>query len=153
MLDVVGHKITQREAVMCGHEIYARSGWSAVAIKDVGGAGEPLRQLADAVGVAAPEVADMVSETIVPFAPARPEGAHLVAIGAHVPRLGDDLDLAEHGIFANRLLEWMILIDMMAFVPDQGGCKIEAKTVHTHLSNPVAQRIQHHAQYAGFGCI
>ena len=151
MFDVVGHQITQREPVVCGDKVHARRGCPAVSIEDVGGAEQPLRQLTHSVGVAPPKVADMVAEAIIPFAPTRPEGAHLVAVRAHVPGFGNDLDLAQHRIFTDRLLERVILIDMMPLVSDQGAHQVEAEAVHSHLGDPVAQRVEHHPEHAGFG--
>ena len=126
-------------------------GRPAAAIEDVWRAGQPLRKLADAVGIAAPEVADMVAEAVIPFAPARPEAAYLIAVRAHVPGFGDHLDLAQHWVFADRTFERVILIDVMPLVADQGAEEIEAEAVHPHFDDPVAQRIQHHPQDAGLG--
>src|SRR5512133_1511170 len=116
VLDVVGHQVTQRKAVVGGDEVNARGDGPVVAIEDVRRARQPLRQLTDSVGVAPPKVADMVAEAIIPFTPPSPEAADLVAVRAHVPGLGNDLDLAQHGVLSDRLLERVILINMVALV-------------------------------------
>ena len=103
------------------------------------------------MGVAAPEVADVVAEAVVPLAPALAEGPDLVAVRPDVPRLGDHLDPAEHGVLAERLLEGVLLVDVVALVAQQRGDQVEAEAVDAHLGDPVAQRVQDEPQHAGLG--
>jgi hypothetical protein len=43
------------------------------------------------------------------------------------------------------------LINVVALVSDQGAHQVEAEAIHSHFGDPVAQRVEHHAQHAGFG--
>ena len=121
-LTSVGHQIAQRVNPSCAVTKFTlAAARPAASIEDVG---EPSNRCASSPTpwvVAPPKVADMVPEAIIPFAPTGPEGANLVAVRAHVPGLGNDLDLAQHGIFTDRQLERVILINVMPLVSDQGA--------------------------------
>ena len=71
---------------MGGDEVDAAGGGGR---EDVGGAGERGGEVAEHVGVAAPEAAHAVAVAVVPFEPVGGEVAELVAAGADVPGLGD----------------------------------------------------------------
>ena len=86
VLALVGDEVGQRQAVMRGDEIDACGSSAApCAAEDVGRAGEPGRQRADHAAVAAPEAADIVAETVVPFQERRREIAELVAARRRCP--------------------------------------------------------------------
>ena len=93
VLLVVGDEVVQREAVVRGDEVDARPGLAAAAVEDVGRAGQARRERRRR-RLAAPEVAHRIAVLVVPFRPARREAADLVAAGAAIPGLGDQLDLA-----------------------------------------------------------
>src|SRR5262249_49428965 len=88
---VVADQVGQGGAVLGGDEIDAGPRPPAVMVEAVGGAAEPRRQVAHLARVAAPVLPDVVAEAVVPFRPARREAADPVAVGAQVPRLGDQL--------------------------------------------------------------
>src|SRR3712207_9471085 len=68
-------------------------------------AGDASGELADRGILAAPEVADGVAVLAVPLGPQRREVADLVAAVADVPRLGDQLDLADHRVLVHQVEE------------------------------------------------
>ena len=101
--------------------------------------------------VAPPEVADVVAEAVVPLAPAWSEGAELIPVRTHVPRLGDQLHLAQHRVVAERDLERVFLVHVVPLVPEQRADQVEAEPVDPHLGHPVAQRVEDHPQHARLG--
>src|SRR5918994_5359391 len=103
------------------------------------------------MGIAAPEIPDMVPEVVVPLTPAGAESAKLVAVRTEIPWLRDHLDPAQDRIIANGHLEGMLPLHVVALVAEQRGDQVESKTVDTHLGHPVTQRVEHHPQYSGFG--
>ncbi len=96
VLLVVRDEVVQREAVVGGDEVDRRGRPPAVVAVEVARAGEARGEVGDAL-LAAPEVAHDVAVDAVPLAPQHGELADLVAAGPDVPRLGDQLDLREHG--------------------------------------------------------
>ena len=105
VLLVVGDEVPEREAVVAGDEVDAGRGSAAVALVEVGGAGQPVGEVADPAGLAAPVVADGVPEAPVPFCPADREVADLVAALPDVPRLGHQLHLGEDRVLVDDLEE------------------------------------------------
>ena len=73
--------------------------------------------------------------------------AELVAAGADVPRLGDQLHPRQHRILAQRVEEARAGIEAVGLAA-QCHAKIEAKAVDMERRHPVAQRIHHHLQHA-----
>ena len=151
VLDVVGDHVAQREPVVGGDEVDAGRRPATVAVEDVGRSGQPLTHLRDPVAVASPEVPDVVAEPVVPLAPVATEAADLVAVRAEVPRLGDDLDPAQHRIVAEQLQERVVQVDLVLLVADQRRHQVEAEAVHAHLGDPVAQRVGHQLQHPRLG--
>ena len=91
----VGGEVGEGEAVVGGDEVDGAGGGRRV---DVGGAGEGGGEVAEHVGVAAPEAAGAVAEAVVPLEPGGGEVAELVAAGADVPGLGDEDAVGEERV-------------------------------------------------------
>ena len=90
---VVADQIVQGEPIVGGDEIDAGVRAAAIVLVQIGGAGQAIGQLADQSALAAPVVAHHVAILAVPFAPADRKLADLIAVFAHVPWLGNQLDL------------------------------------------------------------
>src|SRR5690606_40437778 len=114
-------------------------------------AGEARAELAVVPRLAHPEGADRVAIAVVPLAPAGREVAELVAAGADVPGLGDQLRAREHRVLGDRLKERRARDQgraaMRRLAPEHRR-QVEAEGVDVHLLDPVAQRIEHELQYA-----
>ena len=92
----------------------------------------PPNELADGALLAAPEVADGVAVLAVPLGPLRREVAHLVAAGADVPRLGDQLDLADDRVLLHEVEEGRQPVDVVELA-GKGRGEVEAEPVDVHL--------------------
>ena len=68
-------------------------------------AGQARGELADGAAVAFPEPADDVAILAVPLGPQHGKVADLIAAGADVPRLGDQLDLREDRVLMDDVEE------------------------------------------------
>ena len=145
VLLVVGHEVAQREAVVGGDEVDA--GERAGDRSARRGRREPVRREANSPSerLAAPEVAHGVAVGAVPLGPLGREAADLVAAGADVPRLGDQLDLADDRVLLHHLEEGGELVDVVELA-GQGGGEVEAEAVDVHLGDPVAQRVHDQLQ-------
>jgi hypothetical protein len=77
---------------MRGDEVDAGLRCAPGCAEDLARAGKALCQLPDAGAAGQPEGTHVVAEAVVPFAPAGQEAAEPVAVGADVPRFGDQLD-------------------------------------------------------------
>src|ERR1700760_1701808 len=110
-----------------------------------GGAGETGGELGQGGAGAAPEVADGVPVAAVPLGPQRREVADLVAAGADVPGLGDQLDLADHRVLLDQVEERGELVHLVELA-GQGGGQVEPEPVHVHVQDPVAQRVHDQLQ-------
>ena len=109
---------------------------------------EPVKrdgELAEAGRLAAPEVAHGVAVLAVPLRPQRREAADLVAALADVPRLGDQLDLADHRVLVDQVEERGQPVDLVE-LPGQRGGQVEPEPVDVHLGDPVAQRVHDQPQ-------
>src|SRR4029453_17686583 len=95
-------QVGEGEAVVAGGEVDGAGGGPAGRLVDVGAPAEAGRERTREAGIAAPETPDVVAIAIVPFRPARRKGAEAVPVGG-VPRLGDQLDVAEEGILRDSL--------------------------------------------------
>ena len=145
VLVVVGHEVVQREAVVRRDEVDRRERAAAVGLVEVAAAGQPGGELAERAGLAAPEVADRVAVLAVPLRPQRREVADLVAARADVPRLGDQLDLADHRVLLDEVEERRQPVDVVELA-GQGGGEVEPEAVDVHLGDPVAQRVHDQLQ-------
>src|SRR4051812_47803865 len=104
----------------------------------MGAAAAPLVKIARAAdsrgkfrrhaSIAFPESPDSVSVLAVPLRPQGGKVADLVTAFTQIPRLSDQLDLAEHGILMDDVEERAQLIDFVELAR-QGAGKIEAKSV------------------------
>ena len=140
VLVVVRDQVGEGEAVVGGDEVDRVERLAAVVLVEVGRAGDPAGELGQRGRLAAPEVADGVAVLAVPLRPVRREVADLVAAGADVPRLGDQLHLADHRVLLHHLEERGQPVHVVE-LPGQRGGEVEAEAVDVHLGDPVAQRI------------
>ena len=140
VLLVVGDQVVHREAVVGGDEVDAGHRGAPGVLIEVGGTGDAGGELAQRGGLSAPEVAHGVAVLPVPLAPQGREPAHVVTAVAHVPGLGDELDLGEHRVLVDDVEEGAELVDLVELA-GQGGGQVEAEPVHVHLSDPVTQRV------------
>src|SRR5690606_882025 len=114
----------------------ARGGRAAMLAEDVARAGDARGDLAPVRGLAHPEGAHLVAVAVVPLAPAGREGAELVAAGADVPGLGDQLHAGEHRVLGDRLEERRPAGEgraaMRRLAPEHRR-EVEPETVDVHL--------------------
>ena len=146
VLVVVGDQVGQGEPVVGGDEVDAGEGAPARGLVEIGAAGQPLGQLADGGTSLAPVVADGVAVAAVPLRPQGREVADLVAAVAHIPGLGDQLDLADHRVLLDQVEEGRQPVDLVK-LPGQAGGQIEAEPVDVHVEHPVAQRVHDELQH------
>ena len=148
VLLVVGDQIGEREAVVAGDEVDAGERPAPGGLVEIGATGQAFGQIADGGAALAPVVADRVAELAVPLRPQGREVADLVAAVADVPGLGDQLDLADHGILLDDVEEGGQPVDLVELA-GQAGRQVEAEAVHVHLEHPVAQGVHHQLQHVG----
>src|SRR5690606_22632955 len=120
-----------------GDEVDAGVGSAAVVGVEVATAGQAVAELGGLAGVAAPEAPDRVAVAAVPFRPGHGEVADLVAAGADVPGLRDELHLGEHGVLVDDVEEGAEAVRFVQ-AAGEGGSKVEAEAVDVHLQDPVA---------------
>ena len=101
-------------------------------------------------GLAPPEVADRVAVAAVPLRPLGREVADLVAALAHVPGLGDELDLADDRVLLDQVEERRQAVDLVELA-GQRGRQVEAEAVDVHLGDPVAQAVHDQLQRVRVG--
>ena len=145
VLLVVRDEVTQGEAVVGGDEVDGCHGPPPVVLVQIRRPGQARRELAERRRLAAPEVAHGVAVLAVPLRPLRGEVAHLVAAGADVPRLGDELHLADHRVLLHDLEEGGEAIDLVELA-GEGGREVEPEAVDVHLEHPVPQRVHDELQ-------
>ena len=107
----------------------------AIALVEVGRAGQPVGQLGDVDVAALPEGAHAVAVLVVPLAPERREVADLVAALADVPRLGDQLHPGEHRVLVDDVEEGAEAVDVVELA-GQGRGQVEAEAVDVHFRAP-----------------
>ncbi len=144
----------QGEAVVGGEEVHRRQRAAAARGEDVRGAGQPVGEVADTATVAPgaavaaePGLAHGVAVAVVPLRPRWREAAELVAAGAHVPRLRDQLHRREHRVLRQHVEEGAVRLERVV-AAGQRWCQVEPEAVDVHLLDPVAQRVGHHRQGA-----
>src|SRR5450759_3886722 len=113
VLAFVRDQVARREPVVGRDDVDARLGGPARMVVQVRRAGQPRRQLLYAARPAPPVVADVSPEAVVPLAPAWSPLADLVAVRAHIPGFGDELDALECGVGLHRQLERVLLVDVV----------------------------------------
>jgi hypothetical protein len=67
---------------------------------------------------------------------------------SHVPRLGDELDLADHWVLLDQVEEGAEAVDLVELT-GQGGGQVEPEPVHVHLGDPVPEAV--HDELEGVG--
>ena len=140
--------VVQGEAVMHGDQVHRGGGAPPGPPVQVGGAGEPGRELTQSHRLAAPEVAHAVAVLAVPLTPQRREPAQVVTVQlADIPGLSDQLGLGHHRILGDQVEEGGRVVEA-AFLPGQGRGEVEPEPVHVHLGQPVAQRVHHQLEGA-----
>ncbi|CAO0831035.1 hypothetical protein SMICM17S_11286 [Streptomyces microflavus] len=112
----------------------------------VAGAGQPVAEIPYVGERAAPVVPYGVAVAVVPLGPQGREGPHLVAAVADVPRLGDQLDPAQHRVLGDHREERGEHVDVVHRA-GQGRREVEAEAVDAHLGDPVAQRVGDEPQH------
>ena len=89
-------------------------------------------------GIGQPKPAHSVAEPIVPLAKRGREVTGLPAARPHVPRLGNELGLADHGVRAQGHQEGVVLV--VAFrVAAERDRKVEPEAVYPNVGEPVTQ--------------
>ena len=145
VLLVVGHQVAQREPVVGGDEVDRGDRPAPGVLVEVGRSGQAVGELVERGGLAAPEVADGVAVLAVPLRPLRREVAHLVAARPDVPRLGDELDLADGRILLHEFEERRQPVDVVELAGQRRG-QVEPEAVDVHLGHPVPQRVHDQLQ-------
>lgn len=130
---------------MCGNEVHRCPGTAPLVVEDVGRGAQPWRERSRG-RLAAPVVPHRIPELVVPLAPAGRKRADLIAAGAAVPRLGDELHGAQGRILAAGLEKAALVVEAVRLAR-KDGAEIEAEAVDVGLFHPVAQRIHHHLHH------
>src|SRR5699024_727016 len=159
VLGLVGGEVAQGEAVVGGDVVDRGPGGAqaaplgqarrVLAGEHVGGAGQARGEVADPAdprlpgalaggAVGQPESAHVVAEGVVPLGEGGGEVPRLPAAGAHVPRLGDELHVPQHGVGDDRAQQRVVGAEAAVVAAERGG-EVEAEPVHVHLLHPVAQ--------------
>src|SRR4051794_23964103 len=100
---------------MRGDEVDAGVGLAAIALVEIAGACEALRQFRDQTAMAFPEAPNAVAVLAVPLAPEDREVPDLVTALAHIPRLGNQFYLRQNWILVNDVEEGAEAVDGMEF--------------------------------------
>ena len=132
VLSLVADEVDEGEPVMRGDEVDAGERGAAVVGVEVGAAGEPVAELGQAGSATPPQVAHGVAEAAVPLRPQWREATDLVAPGAKVLRLGDELHAIDHGVLLDRGEERGERVDVMWTAGERGG-EVETETVDMHV--------------------
>src|SRR4029077_615781 len=90
---------------------------------------------------------DGIPKTVVPLGPSRRKASDLITAWPAIPRLGDELHLAEDWILPAGIKKATTLIKPV-WLSGQNGCQVEAEAVNPHLLNPVPKRVRDHLKYA-----
>src|SRR5262249_15641030 len=107
-------------------------------IEEVGAPGEARRDLTELTGLALPEAANAVAVAIVPLGEARWKAAEAVAVGAHVPGLGDPLQAREGRVGGEAREEAAREVDAVRSAGERRR-QVEAEPVDVHLLDQIAQ--------------
>ena len=142
VLALVRDEIAKREAIMGDDEIDAL-GWRRGAREYVARTCHASGDLAAQPGVAAPEAARGVAETVVPFGECGAKLAEAITARADVPGFGDEARLGEDGIGGERLKERRLWIKTGVAATERSG-EVEAKSVETAVNHPALERADRH---------
>src|SRR5215208_1268034 len=96
---------------MGGDEVDAGPGLAAAAVEQVGRAGHSGGEIGDLPLIPLPIAPHGIAEAVVPLGPAWREVADLIAAGADVPWLGDQLHPRQHRVLAAAVEEPAALIE------------------------------------------
>ena len=146
VLAVVGDEVAQREAVVGGDEVDRGVRRPAVVEVEVGGAGQPGRDGAHAVGLARQKSRIVSRYWSFHSTHGARELADAVAVHRDVPRLGDQLHVPQHRVLADGGQQVPGHVDVVAGA-GQRRHQVEAEAVDVHLGDPVAQRVQDQPQH------
>src|SRR5207248_6210189 len=109
-------------------------------------AGQRAGHVTKEAAVAAPVAPQRLAVDVVPLRPAGRKAADLIAAEPDVPRLGDQLDVGENRVLADRGEERTVWIKRRGAAERRG--QIEAEAVDVEHLDPVTQRVHDHLQYA-----
>ena len=141
VLAIVRHEIVQREAVVAGYEVDALLRLALLMAVEVRAAEQAPRKAPRGRGVALHEAAHVVPEAAVPLFPVvADERAELIEAG-RVPGLGDQLRAGEHRIGFDIPQHGRVLERPAFLVAREDRGEVEAKAVHVHAFDPVAQAV------------
>ncbi len=133
---------------MRGDEVDAGVRAPRRALVEVRAAGQPVGELRERPVGAAPEVAHGVAILAVPLRPQRREITDLVTALADIPRLGNQLHLADDRILLDEIEERREPIHLVQLARERRR-EIEAESVDVHLADPVAQAVHDELQHVG----
>ncbi len=140
----VGDEVGEREAVVRADEVHRARRRSPARGEHVRGAREPRGELSRHPLVAAPEAAHRVAVAVVPFAPAGGEGAEAMAAGPQVPRLRDELEVAQVRVLGDGLQQGCGRVEAVRAARERGG-EVEAEAVDAGGPGVVAQGVHRQA--------
>ena len=141
VLVVVRDEIPQRETIVACDEVERLVRQSAGMLVEVGTAANARCQSAGQALVAAPESADIIAITAIPF---RPPAAGLwktadLIQARGVPRLGDQLGVAQQSVLRNHLDDGRIDQHVALAIAAKDGGEIEAQAIDVHFADPETQ--------------
>ena len=142
VLRVVRDQVVEREAVVTGHEVEARTWFSPLVPVDVRAAEEPLAHRLDRRPVALDERPHVVAEATVPLRPAVADEAADLVQPAGVPRLGDQLGAGQDRVGLDVPEGRRIGHRLTVLVARQDRREVEPEAVDVHLVDPVAQAVE-----------
>src|SRR5215470_18200191 len=128
VLFVIGKQVRKRETVMHGDVVDGSARIAALTTEEVGGRRHAARDFADETAFTAPVTPQRAAVAVVPFRPLRGKLADLIAAEADFPGFGDELDLRQHRILADRGEEAARAVKAARPARQRGG-EVEAKTV------------------------
>ena len=124
----------------------ATAGTASARFQQVGRAAQAGGKRGQAAVGVDPVVAHGIAVAAIPFHPPGGESAELVAVGAQVPRFGNQLDLREHGVLGDGGEKRRAPGVVTRAIAPQGRGEVETKTVHMHFLHPVPQAVEHQPQ-------
>ena len=137
MLVLEGGEVGERETIMRGDEVDPARG-AMFCAKYFGRTGEPRCQRAEHTAIPAPEAADVIAVLVVPFPPAAGEIAGLIAAGANIPWLGNQLQPAQQRVLGNGRQQRRGGIKA-GIAARQCGREIKAEAIQPRPLRPCAQ--------------
>ena len=137
---LVADEVGKGEPVVTGHEVDCGVRGTAWPTEGVGGSGQGVREPADLMGPAPPEVALHVPERAVPLGPADGEGPDVVAVSSEIPGLGHELRTGQDGIGGDGVEERRAGVEaaIRALAAQHGSARPAAQHEHTTLTRRVA---------------